>query len=111
VRTQFTFTDSPPSPLDGYPRFIAAVRARLERGRITYGDASFDRPEAELLGEIQQECLDLAGWGFVLWTRLQLFPSSRRHRNSRLTQQAGRGRPRDLCMKYDQSPMKRPLAR
>jgi hypothetical protein len=23
------------------------------------------------LGELQQEALDLAGWGFVLWTRLE----------------------------------------
>jgi hypothetical protein len=58
-------------PLDRFPSFIDAVRARLDAGRLTYGDQSFDRPESELLAELQQECLDLAGWGFVLWTRLE----------------------------------------
>ena len=26
---------------------------------------------AERLGELQEEALDLAGWGFVLWHRIQ----------------------------------------
>ena len=51
--------------------FVARVRARLELGRVAYGDRSFDRPEDELLGELQQEALDLAGWGWVLWTRIE----------------------------------------
>jgi hypothetical protein len=58
-------------PLDAFPAFVDAVRARLEAGRAVYGDRSFDRPTAELIGELQQEALDLAGWGFVLWTRLE----------------------------------------
>jgi hypothetical protein len=58
-------------PLDAFPAFIEAVRARLEAGRAAYGDRSFDRPTAELLGELQQEALDLAGWGFVLFERLR----------------------------------------
>jgi hypothetical protein len=58
-------------PLDTFPAFVEAVRARLEAGRAAYGDRSFDRPTAELLGELQQEALDLAGWGFVLFERLR----------------------------------------
>lgn len=58
-------------PLHSWPAFAAAVRARLEAGRQAYGDRSFDRPPTELLGELQQEALDLAGWGFVLWARLE----------------------------------------
>ncbi len=58
-------------PLEGWPTFAAAVRARLERGRQTYADESFNRDPAELLQELAQEALDLAGWGFVLWVRAQ----------------------------------------
>jgi hypothetical protein len=58
-------------PLAVWPAFAEAVRARLEAGRAAYGDKSFERPPAELVGELQQEALDLAGWGFVLWCRLE----------------------------------------
>jgi hypothetical protein len=58
-------------PIERFPQFIEAVRSRLADGQRTYGDKSFERPINELIGEIEQECLDLAGWGFVLWTRLQ----------------------------------------
>jgi len=58
-------------PLDRWPDFAARVRERLEAGRTAYGDQSFAREPAELLGELQQEALDLAGWGFVLFQRLE----------------------------------------
>jgi hypothetical protein len=58
-------------PLDDFPGFVAAVSQRLEKGREAYGDTSFDKPIIELLGEIEQECLDLTGWGFILWVKLQ----------------------------------------
>jgi hypothetical protein len=51
-------------------RFVARLRARLEAGATTYGDTSFTRPAAELVDEIQQELEDVAGWGFLLWIRL-----------------------------------------
>jgi hypothetical protein len=60
-----------PDPLDGFPAFVGAVKARLDAGRDAYGDASFSRDPAELVGELQQEALDLAGWGYVLWCRLE----------------------------------------
>jgi hypothetical protein len=50
---------------------VAEVRARLEAGRATYGDRSFERSPSELLRELEQEALDLAGWGFVLWHRVR----------------------------------------
>ncbi|MBI4518797.1 MAG: hypothetical protein HY699_23635 [Deltaproteobacteria bacterium] len=56
---------------DTFPTFAAAVAKRLEVGAVTYGDRSFHRPPGELLGEIEDECLDLAGWGFVLWCRVR----------------------------------------
>lgn len=57
--------------------FVREVRARLEHGREAYGDQSFARPPAELLGELSQEALDLAGWGFVLWARVTELPDAR----------------------------------
>jgi hypothetical protein len=58
-------------PLDDLPAFEAAVRARLAQGRAQYGDRSFERSAEELVGELEQEALDLAGWSFVLWCRLR----------------------------------------
>ena len=58
-------------PLAQWPAFADSVRARLDAGRVAYGDQSFTRDPAELIGELQQECLDLAGCGFVLHQRLE----------------------------------------
>lgn len=58
-------------PLEDFAAFAAEARARLDAGRLAYGDASFSKPPAELVAELQQEALDLAGWGFVLWCRLE----------------------------------------
>lgn len=51
--------------------FASCVAKRLEVGRHEYGDRSFSRAPAELVAELQDEALDLAGWGFILWARLQ----------------------------------------
>lgn len=56
------------------PRFTAfadAVAARLERGAATYGGRSFGRAPRELVGEIEDEILDVCAWSFILWTRLR----------------------------------------
>ena len=55
--------------LSEWPSFVATVEKRLSAGRASYGDSSFTRPNAEILGELMQEAEDLAGWGFVLWYR------------------------------------------
>ena len=52
-------------------RFVTRLRARLVAGAATYGDASFTRPAAELLDEVQQELEDVCGWGLILWLRLE----------------------------------------
>jgi hypothetical protein len=54
-----------------YPEFAEAVRARLMKGGIVYENRSFSKDPAELIEELRQEALDLAGWGFVLYCRLQ----------------------------------------
>lgn len=51
-------------------RFVARLRVRLERGAMTYGNASFERPAVELVDEIQQELEDCCGWALILWLRL-----------------------------------------
>lgn len=53
-----------------WPAFVAAVSGRLEAGAREYGDHSFRRPAGELVREIEQELLDVAGWSFILWARL-----------------------------------------
>ena len=54
-----------------FTEFARAVNARLEAGRASYGDASFSRHPAVLCGEVEQELLDVAGWGFILWCRMR----------------------------------------
>lgn len=54
-----------------FERFIRAVQGRLDKGRAQYGNRSFDRTPGELVDEIGEELLDLCGWSYVLWTRLQ----------------------------------------
>jgi hypothetical protein len=51
-------------PLAPFPAFASAVRHRLEAGSETCDPA-------ELVGELQQEALDLAGWGNILPCRLE----------------------------------------
>jgi hypothetical protein len=51
--------------------FLSLVRDRLTVGRREYGDASFERPVAELLGEIEEELLDVVGWSAVVFARVQ----------------------------------------
>ena len=54
-----------------YGVFTEAVQARLAAGAETYGDASLDRPTSELIEEAEQEALDIDGWGFFVWQRIQ----------------------------------------
>lgn len=54
-----------------YTEFEAKLHVRLQEGARTYGDKSFSADPQALAREIEQELLDIAGWGFILWTRLQ----------------------------------------
>lgn len=56
--------------------FLDLLAARLEAGRREYGDASLLRSPAELVGEIEEELLDVAGWAFVLWLRVRAIPQN-----------------------------------
>jgi len=54
-----------------FPQFVALIKKRLKAGADAYGDQSFSRNPLELAEEIQQEILDIAGWGWILYHRLQ----------------------------------------
>ncbi len=43
--------------------------ARLEVGQAEYGDDSFGRPRRELVGEVQQELVDVVNWCFIATRR------------------------------------------
>lgn len=52
--------------------FVAAIEARLEIGEREYADRpASSRPLDELLDEINQELVDVAGWSFLLWRRIE----------------------------------------
>ena len=57
--------------IEKFPQFAAAVRARLEAGRLAYKDSSFERPLVQLIEELRQEALDLCGWSFIVWARME----------------------------------------
>jgi len=63
--------DESPKYAEYWPQFNLAMQNRLVRGHQEYGNASFSRSEKELLRELQEEVLDIAGWGFILWVRLK----------------------------------------
>ena len=54
-----------------WPLFASCVAARLETGRREYGDRSFSREPRELVREVEEELFDVAGWAFVLWSRMR----------------------------------------
>ncbi len=54
-----------------WPIYAEAVQAKLAQGAADYGDASLDADSEALLSEIEEELLDVTGWGFLLWVRLR----------------------------------------
>src|ERR1017187_7054889 len=56
---------------DDWPVFIESIQKRLKVGERDYGDSSFEVPLVELVDEIQQELEDVAGWSFIMWSRLR----------------------------------------
>jgi hypothetical protein len=53
------------------PVYVSLLEERLRKGADSYGDASFSMPPQDAIAEIQQEVLDISGWGFILWSRLE----------------------------------------
>jgi len=55
-----------------FAAFAALVEKRLEAGAREYGDTSFARPPAELVGEVAEELLDVCAWSYILWCRVRV---------------------------------------
>ena len=87
-------------PLDAFPAFVAAVRARLEHGRLTFGETGFAREPGELVGEIREELLDVCGWAFILATRVDALGAA-------LGEQAGERPPADAAPPGEHAPAPR----
>lgn len=51
--------------------FMCRVEERLKEGETQYGNKSYAKNPDALLNEIQQEVEDIAGWGAILWARLE----------------------------------------
>lgn len=64
-------SEVPVSLREPWAKFIARVEARLEAGAKEYGDGSLRAAPAKLAGEIEEELLDVMGWGFLLWLRMR----------------------------------------
>lgn len=54
-----------------FKNFTKAVHRRLQAGAAEYSDKNFSADPLHLIDELQQECMDLAGWGFILHQRLE----------------------------------------
>lgn len=50
--------------------FLDRLRERLEAGALEYGNRSFLRQPAELVDEVVQELLDVVGWVYILWAKV-----------------------------------------
>ena len=57
--------------MKGLEKYFEAVTARLKKGDEEYANKSFSKSPTKLLKELQEEALDLAGWGFIIYTRLK----------------------------------------
>ena len=54
-----------------FANFIRTLGNRLEQGHVEYGDESFERPHDQLTSEIEEELLDIIGWAFIRWVKIQ----------------------------------------
>ncbi len=62
---------SSPQWIERYMAFEAQLRIRLRDGFETYGDISFKTPLMATVLELEKEAMDLTGWGYILWCKLQ----------------------------------------
>ena len=63
-----------------FPEFTERLHARMEKGFLEYGDASFDRTVGDLLTEIEEEVLDICGWSVILYSKIK--EMRKNHENS-----------------------------
>ncbi len=51
--------------------FIETLRNRMEAGYEEYGNTSFYRTKDALLGELEEEVMDIPGWSIILFWKLR----------------------------------------
>lgn len=51
-------------------KFFRKINARLTEGQKLYGETGFAGPALDTVAEIEEELLDIAGWGYILWVKL-----------------------------------------
>ena len=54
-----------------WPGFESVIKKRLDKGAIEYGHTSLTRPVDEIVGEIEEELLDVIGWAFMAWIKME----------------------------------------
>lgn len=54
-----------------WEEFRTKVEVRLRQGAEEYGNISLRAPPAALAWEVEEELLDVMGWGFLLWLRMR----------------------------------------
>ncbi len=68
-------SNQPPEPEPEYMKhigeFYQALMEKLAAGHAEYGDTSFGMRPTALANEVEEEALDICGWGFILWVRLR----------------------------------------
>jgi hypothetical protein len=69
-----------------FPEYVKQLFARLRKGADAYGDSSFELDPKRVTGELAQEALDIAGWGFILWCRIQELESKLKDAEARLAE-------------------------
>lgn len=57
--------------LTPFSRFTRDLYSRLKKGQEEYGDESYGKHPLDLIREIKEEALDIAGWGYLLYQRLE----------------------------------------
>jgi len=54
-----------------FNKFVKALNTKMEKGYQEYSDDSFNLPAENVIQEMIEETEDIAGWGLILWVRLQ----------------------------------------
>src|SRR5262249_27119711 len=54
-----------------FEAFVRRLRAHLEAGERSHADRSRQRPPDDLLGEVEDELLDVCGWTVILFVRMR----------------------------------------
>lgn len=54
---------------DAIGTFVENLRVRLAEGSAKYGNRSAARPVRDIVGEIDEELIDVPGWLYIMWVQ------------------------------------------